>query len=186
MKTKATIQTIGRSLSGNITVTLELPEVTPEEIKAFDGKALTVEIKNFKRNRSGEANAYFHVLVGKIAGALGESAAKIKNDMIAQYGQPEIIDDKLAYITTQIEPEKMRENEFLHTVLVDTRTKGFWPVQKVFYTYRVQRGSHTYDTAEMARLIDGTVQEAKDLGIETLTPDQIREMEAAWKGGGTQ
>ena len=33
------------------------------------------------------------------------------------------------------------------------------------------------DTAEMSHLIDGTVSEAKALGIETMTPDQIRQLE---------
>lgn len=42
------------------------------------------------------------------------------------------------------------------------------------------RGSHTYNTAEMSKLIDGTVSEAKELGIETMTPDQIEEMKQKW------
>jgi hypothetical protein len=32
----------------------------------------------------------------------------------------------------------------------------------------------------MARLIDGTIQEAKQLGIETATPDEIARMKALW------
>ena len=42
------------------------------------------------------------------------------------------------------------------------------------------RGSHTYNTDEMSKLIDGAVSEAKDLDIETLTPNQIREMKERW------
>lgn len=42
------------------------------------------------------------------------------------------------------------------------------------------RGSHTYDTKEMSELIKGTVQEAKALGIETATPQEIKEMEERW------
>jgi hypothetical protein len=42
------------------------------------------------------------------------------------------------------------------------------------------RGSHTFNTKEMSRLIDGTIEEAKELGIETATPEQIRRMMAAW------
>ena len=34
--------------------------------------------------------------------------------------------------------------------------------------------------AEMSRLIEATIAEAKELGIETATPDQIRRMMAAW------
>lgn len=43
------------------------------------------------------------------------------------------------------------------------------------------RGSHTYDTKEMSELIKGTVAEAKELGIETATPQEIKEMEERWR-----
>ena len=43
------------------------------------------------------------------------------------------------------------------------------------------RGSSTYNTREMSVLIDGVVTEAKELGIETLTPDQIKEMMIAYE-----
>ena len=38
------------------------------------------------------------------------------------------------------------------------------------------------DKAEMARLIDGTVEEAKQLGIETKTPQEIAEMMSLTEG----
>ena len=53
---------------------------------------------------------------------------------------------------------------------------------KLYRVYIVMRGSHTYDTKEMSTLIDGVVQEAKELGIETMTPDEIERMKAAWQG----
>jgi hypothetical protein len=46
--------------------------------------------------------------------------------------------------------------------------------------YKIYRGSHTYDTKEMSLLIDGTVADAKELGIETATPDEIRQMKERW------
>lgn len=46
--------------------------------------------------------------------------------------------------------------------------------------FRIYRGSHTYDTKEMSILIDGTVQEAKDLGIETMTPDELDRIKQEW------
>ena len=33
----------------------------------------------------------------------------------------------------------------------------------------------------MSVLIDGTVAEARELGIETMTPDQLERMKAAWR-----
>ena len=45
-----------------------------------------------------------------------------------------------------------------------------------FRTYVMLRGSSTYDTAEMSALINGLVEECKDLGIETMTPQELDRM----------
>ena len=41
-------------------------------------------------------------------------------------------------------------------------------------------GSSKYDTAEMARFIDGIVQECEELGIETESPDELVRMKREW------
>ena len=51
----------------------------------------------------------------------------------------------------------------------------------VIYRWFIKiKGSSEYDTREMAHLIDGTVEDAKELDIETLPPDEIEKMKAAW------
>lgn len=49
-----------------------------------------------------------------------------------------------------------------------------------YTTIHAYKGSSVYDRAEMARLIDYLVEEAKGLGIETATPDEIASMKALW------
>ena len=49
-----------------------------------------------------------------------------------------------------------------------------------FTHWAIVRGSHTYDNFEMGVLITGTVEDAKLLGIEVLTPDDIARMKAVW------
>ena len=46
------------------------------------------------------------------------------------------------------------------------------PEERAQY-YRVYLGSSTYTTKEMSVLIDGIVSECKDLGIETMTPEEL-------------
>ena len=46
--------------------------------------------------------------------------------------------------------------------------------------WKVYKDSHKMDTKEMARVIDGAIQEAKALGIETETPDELARMKAKW------
>ena len=44
-------------------------------------------------------------------------------------------------------------------------------------------GSSTYDSKQMSALIDQLVYEAKALGIETRTPEQLAQMIGDWNGG---
>ena len=44
-------------------------------------------------------------------------------------------------------------------------------------------GSSAYSTAEMSRLLDDVVEEAKGLGIETATPEQLALMKEARERG---
>ena len=41
-------------------------------------------------------------------------------------------------------------------------------------------GTSTYDTKEMSRFLDEIVSEAKELGIQVETPEQIAEMKSLW------
>lgn len=132
-----------------------------------------------KKHRSLDANAYFHVLVGKLAQAQIPpiSKARCKNQLIADYGQEEYIDGQIVVLKSNLPPEKMCNVEYLHTACVRiTEENG-----KDVYFYKVYRGTHTYDSKEMAKLIDGTIQECKNVGIETLPPSEIAKMNALWE-----
>lgn len=132
-----------------------------------------VTIKLHRNKRSLSANAYFHVLVDKLRTVLKIGFSECKNDLITAYGQIEYIEDEQVIIKTNIPADKMRKSDVLHCLLVKvTQESG-----KEVYFYRVYRGSHTYDSREMAQLIDGTVAEAKAQGIETLTPNELARLE---------
>jgi len=137
-----------------------------------------IEPHKERKGRSLNANSYFHVLVQKLAQAQNPpiSLAKCKNMMIAAYGQPEYIDGQQAVIKSNVPAEKMQEIEYLHTALVKITEENGADV----YFYRIYRGSHTYNTEEMQKLIAGTVQECQDVGIETATPNEIAKMIEVW------
>lgn len=40
----------------------------------------------------------------------------------------------------------------------------------------MMKGSHEMDTAEMTRLLDGLIDECRQVGIETLTPAELERM----------
>lgn len=147
----------------------------PETIEKYIDKDLDVTIKLYKEKRSLNANAYFHVLVEKIAGVLKVTHTEVHNQLIADYGFLDldfpsvIIDD----IVNWKRVETLHLKPTTHTRVMDNG--------RLYRVYLVMRGSHTYNTGEMSKLIDGTVQEAKELGIETLTSDELAKMKADWE-----
>lgn len=162
-----------RSLEGKPRVTFEVDSF--DEIRGMEEKELSIEITTRRNKRSLNANAYFHVLMGKIAEKLKISKQRAKNLLLAKYGQREILEDGPLIISI-LSNVDMLEREDIHCVPV-----GYGEVNgKDFTHWAVLKPSHEYDTKEMAELIDGTIEDAKELGIETLSENEIRRMEAAW------
>ena len=118
------------------------------------------EVKEYRQKRSLTANAYYWVLVNEMANRLRKSNDEVHLQMLKDYGQSRVM-------------------SVLADVPIDRYIKYFEQVGtgevngKVFNHYRVFMGSSEMDSREMAILIDGTVQEAQQLGIVTLTPDEI-------------
>ena len=142
-----------------------------DRLKSYD--KLKIKAVKYTQRRSLDANAYFHALVGKIADALTISKAKAKNVLICKYGQPQLLPDGSIMVYKTNAPEEfMWEQESIHAIPIKYEEKATF--------YKIYRGSHTYDTKEMSILIDGTVADAKELGIETITPTEIAEMKERW------
>ena len=142
-----------------------------DKLRSYD--KLKIKAVRYTQRRSLDANAYFHVLVGKIADALTISKAKAKNVLICKYGQPQLLPDGSIMVYKTNAPEEfMWEQESIHAIPVKYEEKAKF--------YKIYRGSHTYDTKEMSVLIDGTVADAKELGIETATPTELAEMKERW------
>ena len=164
---------IVRTFEGKFRITFEVDCI--DEINGLEGM-LSIIVKKISKKRSLNANAYFHLLVGKIAEKNHTSKAFAKNLLMARYGQEEIIDGE-RYIISALSNIPMCEREDIHCKAIGYgHTNG-----KEFTHYCVMRPTHEYDSVEMAHLIDGTVEEAKELGIPTMTPNEIERMKELWK-----
>lgn len=147
-----------------------------DEIAPLKDEELVVKVARKKDRRSLDSNSYFHILARKLSQKLGISETACKNHLIASYGQAECFDDEAIIYKTNAPEDYMMEREEIHSKLVKIAEEN----GKMIYFYRIYRGSHTYNTEEMAHLIDGTVQECKAQGIETATPDEIAHMAELW------
>jgi hypothetical protein len=145
-------------------------------------ESLTIKIGKFRKKRSLDANAYYWLLVGKLAKVLKISIPYCHNLMLRRYGTLEEFDGRPVYIIiqdTDEASEKADEAETYHikpTAQVKEGNDGL-----MYRTYLLLKGSHDYDTAEMSDLIEGLVDECKQVGIETATPDEIANMLSLWQ-----
>ena len=129
------------------------------------------------KKRSLSANNYFHALCSDIAEKLRISQNEVHNQMIARYGYPEFLDDKIVYF---IMPDTIDVNKLEGVHLKATSNTQVLDNGDLNRVYIVMRGSHTYNSVEMARLIDGVISEAVDLGIPTITVTEKDKMLEQW------
>ena len=160
--------------TNKIRLMFEIEEKPTEAINdLLECDKLAIEAKKWRKKRSLDANAYLWVLCTKIANhpQIKSSKDEIYEDMLRKYGY--IYRDENGCITVTVKSE------------VDmTKVSGHWLFYKgnhQFSSYLMIKGSSEYDTAEMAHFVDCVVQEAKELGIETLPPDELERMVSAWK-----
>ena len=144
-----------------------------DEIK--DIEKLIIEAKKYRKRRSLDANAYFHVLVNKLARHQEMSDSEMKVKMNLEYGT----------VAKNLDGTKVGIK-----VPKGTDIKQFYPYCKwfgeciegdlYFDKYLFYKQTHTLDTKEMAQLIDGVVRECHEAGIETYTEEEIESMKKEW------
>lgn len=158
--------------TGKAILTLELNERN-NAMKMYDKlnsvEKLAIDIDKYREKRSPNANAYCWVLCGKIADCVGASKDEIYLEMLKRYGQ--------TYVC-KVPNEKVE---------MFKRDRKYWQEhesleaeEKAQY-FRVWVGSSDYNTEEMSVFINGIVDEAQDLGIDTRTPNEIAEMMSLWE-----
>lgn len=166
--------TIG--LTGKQRVTIELDGDLRPDYEKLRQTDVSVDLKKYRQRRSLDANAYFHLLVGKIADSLHLGFEEVKTNLVTEYGAFERDDEgvKVGFkLPASVDVAKI----YRYVKCFDTRIEN----GKEFNCYIVFKHTHLMDTAEMSRLIDGTVQEAKQLGIETLPPHKLAALVEEWK-----
>lgn len=140
-----------------------------ETVERYKGKSLEIEIKEDIKGRSLNANAYYWTLCNKLAGKFGVSNAWMHNSILQRYGTYTEISGQCLIVSINAEEDVM-ENQHVH--LKPTGQPG---------EYILLKGSHEYNQKEMARLIDGLIEECKLQGIETLPQEEIDRMVKTWK-----
>lgn len=163
--------TLSVSLQGMGKAEFDLPRQKLEVLDNLaNDKDYVVEIKEYRPKRSLNANAYAWLLIGEIAERLKSTSDEVYLEMLKRYGVSEMISVK-----SEID---MRQFLKYYEKAGESTLNGI-----EFTHYKVFKGSSEFDTKEMSRLIDGIVDEAKALGIDTRTYSELALLKENWKNG---
>ena len=147
----------------------------PEELVRWlfnQDKDKVFEIKEHKVKRSLNANAYCWVLMNKIADAIKSTKEEVYREYIKNKGIFRLITMNKDATNTFI---KVWQEKGLGWICDISESKYEGMVDVVAYY-----GTSSYNTKQMANFIDYVVDEAKNLGIETLPPDEIERLKSLW------
>ena len=138
---------------------LNLNLVIFDEPEVLNGLAkmsgeVDVTIKGLRHKRSKSANDYAWALFEEMAIKLGTTKEEVYLRMLKRYGQSVIVTVKEGVDVSSIFKYYEFFNDGLHNGVK-------------FVAYKVFIGSSQYDTKQMSILLEGTIKEAKAMGIQT-------------------
>ena len=126
-------------------------------------------LEPYKEKRSLSANALYFSMVTQMAKALQISNHRMHNQLLRKYGTQQLIDNEQVWIAlpdTHETEEAVEEDEYNHfqPTMRKTGSKRW---------YVLLKPSHEFDTVEMSRLIDGTAEELRQIGLVPPMDEQI-------------
>lgn len=154
-------------------LTLQSPQdITDLKEVVSKGKLLSAEIKPYRAKRSLNANGMLWVILGQMAEVLRTDKDDVYLTMLERYGQ---------YTPVIVKPEAVEKlKREWRTVREIGRGKigKDEGVQLLCYY-----GSHTYDSREFSILLNGVIDEANALGIDTMTEAEKNLLLEEWGKG---
>lgn len=168
---KGKISNLYRDMNGKWCIAFSLDSDSVGEARRICDREkgdLNITVKEWKERRSMSANAYFHVLVNKLACAMQISNDECKKWLVRSYGTIAEMGGCPVMITLPKGADPEAFYPYYEKIYGDERTD----------TYQLFKQTHVLNTKEFHRLLDGTISECKEQGIETMSEDELRRLYA--------
>jgi len=176
MELKANNLQIKKSLNGDTELIFSVADKDNKIAKLISEDAtlkefIKLKFEKWREKRSLDANAYMWVLLGKIAEHknIKSTAEELYKKYIKNVGVYEIMPIKTIAVDAYINRWKRNGKGWFCEVLGESKLNGYTNIITYF-------GSSSYDSAEMARVIKEIIIDAKELGIQTATPEEQQKM----------
>ena len=167
------LKDLTRSRDGQWIVTLTTPENFSELYDELEGKEVSFEIKQARKHRSLDANAYAWVLIDKLAEKTGLRKTDVYRHAIKEIGG---VSDTICVMDKAV--DRLREGWEKNGIgwQTDTMPSKVAGCTNVILYY----GSSVYDSKQMASLIDSLIQDCEACGIPTISDEQAERLIGRW------
>ena len=154
-------------LDNTINITFQAKKSVISQFESLqDNKEYTVVVKEYSKKRSLSQNAYLWVLLDLIGQKQNLSKQEVYKSYIKDYGVFEIIPIKNEAVDTFIQNWQKNGLGWVCDNLGQSKLNGYTKLV-VYY------GSSTYTSQEMQRLLNAVVMDCEEMGISTMTMDDI-------------
>ena len=146
------------TITGNIfQITSKLMNLSKED------KEKIFDLSEHKEKRSLSQNAYSWVLINEIANKINLSKEEVHLNMLKHY--------------SQVSKIMLRADIDIKGFIPYYELEGYADVKGVKYAaYKIYKPSHEMNSYEMSKYISGIIQECENIGIPTLTEEEIERM----------
>ena len=169
--------------NGNPIITFEMTDRDRalEMVDKLHDKNVRLKVSEATKKRSLDANSYYWVLLTKLSKALKISNSHCHNLMLRRYGVLEQYGEKVVYLVlpdTEEASKKADEAEEYHIKPTSNVREGKDGI--MYRTYLLLKGSHSYTREEFSHLVNGLVDECKQVGIPTRSQEDIDSLLSQW------
>lgn len=191
MKTNGKLKSIDISYPSRKAVVSFEVTASPEDIEQYREMDLDISFDKHKVNKSEDQRKYFYKLVNLIAQKMRLPDTEVHDKLISENIAYHVKDGALDWTANDWKPNQYGIVRVDDSYYLDSRmevklqkedgsilTKDGKPkMARIFWHIK---GVAQMDMQEMSRLIDNAVAQAKELGIPTETPEELRMMKERW------
>lgn len=171
---RARLKDLNFNRFGSSVLAIETQTDLRELFDRLNEKEIEVEIKETKKKRSKDANAYMWTLLGELSEVLNIDKITLYRQYVRNIGG----NYQVVCVQNQAVNDLCRGWEHNGigwlTDTAESKIEGCTNVLLYF-------GSSTYNTKQMSRLLDLVIEDCKENGIEVLTPDELSLIKGEWK-----
>lgn len=140
-----------------------------QKLNDFKGEEIDIYIEKHREKRSKNANAMLWACIGDIAKHLDTDKDSIYYRMLKRYG-------KYTYVLIPPEAKDSLKAQWGECEYLGDITHNGRPASQFLCFF----GSSTYNTQEFAKLLDGTISEMHEMGLETPSEQEKNLMLEQW------